>query len=129
MLILSYRDRPSRQTLPTLLSQRHRLAIFSTAIRVVNQSESIYQNTQTCTSICPSPSGKIAHVHRRLVAKPRDTPGSSRASWLKSLCRKLGLVFKPREIGSNPISGCHLSGDRAGHSCRPGKAVTQEVDQ
>ena len=62
--LLSYRDRPSRQTLPALLSQRHRLAIFSTAIRVVNQSESIYQNTQTCTSICPSPSGKIAHVHR-----------------------------------------------------------------
>ena len=49
--LLSYRDRPSRQTLPTLLSQRHRLAIYSTAIQVVNQSESIYQNTQTCTSI------------------------------------------------------------------------------
>ena len=39
--LLSYRDRPSRQTLPTLLSQRHRLAVHSTAIRVVNQSESI----------------------------------------------------------------------------------------
>ena len=39
--LLSYRDRPSRQTLLTLLSQRHRLAIYSTAIRVVNQSESI----------------------------------------------------------------------------------------
>ena len=36
--LLSYRDRPSRQTLPTLLSQRHRLAVHSTAIRVVNQS-------------------------------------------------------------------------------------------
>ena len=45
-----HRDRPSRQTLLTLLSQRHRLAVHSTAIRVVNQSESIYQNTQTCTS-------------------------------------------------------------------------------
>ena len=32
-------------------------------------------------------------------------------------------------MGSNPISGCHLSGDRAGHSCRPGKAITQESDQ
>ena len=34
--LLSYRDRPSRQTIPTLLSQRHRLAVHSTAIRVVN---------------------------------------------------------------------------------------------
>ena len=33
--LLSYRDRPSRQTLLTLLSQRHRLAVHSTAIRVV----------------------------------------------------------------------------------------------
>ena len=31
--LLSYRDPPSRQTLPTLLSQRDRLAIYSTAIR------------------------------------------------------------------------------------------------
>ena len=54
--------------------------IHSAAIWVVNQSESIYQNTQT--SICPSPSGKIAHVPRRLVVKPRDTPGSSRANIL-----------------------------------------------
>ena len=80
--LLSYRDRPSRQTLLTLLSQRHCLAVHSTAIRVVSQSESIYQNTQTCTSICPPSSGKIAHVHRRLVVKPRDTPGSSRANIL-----------------------------------------------
>ena len=42
---------------------------------------------------------------------------------------KARVGFKPREIGSNPFSGCHVSGDRAGHSCRPGKAVTQEVDQ
>ena len=42
---------------------------------------------------------------------------------------KARVGFKPREIGSNPISGCHLSGDRAGHSCRPGKAITQEGDQ
>ena len=112
----------------TLLSQRHRLAIYSTAIRVVNQSESIYQNTGT--SICPSPSGKIAHVPRRLVAKPRDTPGSSGANILAQVpVPKARVGFKPREIGSNPISGCHLSGDRAGHSCRHGKAATQEVDQ
>ena len=80
--LLSYRDQPSRQTLLTLLSQWHRMADSHTAIWVVNQSESIYQNTQTGTSICPSPSGKIAHVPRLLVVKPRDTPGSSRANIL-----------------------------------------------
>ena len=128
--LLSYRDPPSRQTLPTLLSQRHRLAIYSTAIRVVNQSESIYQNTQTCASLCPPPSGKAAHVFRRLVAKPRDTPGSSRANILAQVpVPKARVCFKPREVGSNPFSGCHVSGDRAGHLCRPSKAVTQEVDQ
>ena len=106
------------------------MAVHSAAMRVVNQSESIYQNTQAGISICPSPSGKIAHVPRRLVVKPRDTPGAlEQTSWLKSRCRRLGLVFKPREIGSNPIPGCHLSGDRAGHSCRPRKAITQESDQ
>ena len=78
----------------------------------------------------PSPSDKIAHVPRRLVAKPRDTPGSSRAHILAQVpVPKARVGFKPREIGSNPISGCHLSGDRAGHSCTPGKAVTQEIDQ
>ena len=128
--LLSYRDPPSRQTPPTLLSQRHCLAIYSTAIRVVNQSESIYQNTQTCTSICPPPSGKVAHVYRRLVAKPRDSPGSSRANILAQVpVPKARVGFKPREVGSNPFSGCHVSGDRAGHLCRPSKAITQEVDQ
>ena len=128
--LLSYRDPPSRQTLPTLLSQRHHLAIYSTAIRVVNQSESIYQNTQTCASLCPPPSGKAAHVFRQLVAKPRDTPGSSRANILAQVpVPKARVGFKPREVGSNPFSGCHVSGDRAGHLCRPSKAVTQEVDQ
>ena len=39
--LLSYRDQPSRQTLPTLLSQWHRMAVHSAAIWVVNQSESI----------------------------------------------------------------------------------------
>ena len=128
--LLSYRDPPSRQTLPTLLSQRHLLAVHSTAILVVNQSESIYQNTQTCTSLCPPPSGKAAHVLRRLVAKPRDSPGSSRANILAQVpVPKAGVGFKPREVGANPFSGFHVSGDRAGHLCRPSKAVTQEVDQ
>ena len=128
--LLSHRDPPSRQTLPTLLSQRHLLAVHSIAIRVVNQSESIYQNTQTCTSLCPPPSGKAAHVLRRLVAKPRDSPGSSRANILAQVpVPKARVGFKPREVGANPFSGFHISGDRAGHLCRPSKAVTQEVDQ
>ena len=46
-----YRDQPSGQTLLMLLSQWHRMAVHSAAIRVVNQSESIYRNTQTGTSI------------------------------------------------------------------------------
>ena len=99
-------------------------------VRVVNQSESIYQNTQTGTSICPSPSGKIAHVPRRLVVKPRGTPVSSRANILAQVSvPKARVGYQPRENGSNPISGCHLSGDRAGHSCMPGKAITQESGQ
>ena len=78
------------ETLLTLLSQRHRLAIYSTAIRVVNQSESIYQNTQ------------YAHLHRVKLHMYLDdwllNPGThqealEQTSWLKSLCRKLGLVL------------------------------------
>ena len=56
--LLSYRDQPSRQMLPTLLSQQHRMAVHSTAIQVVNQSESIYQNTQTGSLSI------YAHLHR-----------------------------------------------------------------
>ena len=46
------------QQTDAVLSERHLLAVHSTVIRVVNQSESIYQNTQTCTSNCPPSSGK-----------------------------------------------------------------------
>ena len=79
-----------------------------------------------------------AHLHRVKLHMYLDdwllNPGThqealEQTSWLKSLCRRLGLVFKPRENGSIPISGCHSSGDRAGHSCRPDKAITQESDQ
>ena len=93
--LLSYRDQPSRQTLPTLLSQRHRMAVHSTAIRIVNQSESIYQNTQTGTlSICPSPSGKL-HIYFNdwLLNPGTHQEALEQTSWLKSLCRRLGLVI------------------------------------
>ena len=118
--LLSYRDRPSRQTLLTLLSQRHRLAVLSTAIRVVNQSESIYKILKPVLA--------LAHLHRVKLHMYIDdsllNPGTrqealEQTSWLKSLCRKLGLVFRPREVGSNPFLGCHVSGDRVGHLCRP----------
>ena len=42
---------------------------------------------------------------------------------------KSRVGYKPREIGFNPISGGHLSGDRAGHSCGPCQNITQEGDQ
>ena len=101
--LLSYRDRPSRQTLLTLLSQRHRLAVHSTAIRVVNQSESIYKILKPVLA--------LAHLHRLKLHMYIDdsllNPGTrqealEQTSWLKSLCRKLGLVFKPREVGIIP---------------------------
>ena len=107
--LLSYRDRPSRQTLLTLLSQRHRLAVLSTAIRVVNQSESIYKILKPVLA--------LDHLHRVKLHMYIDdsllNPGTcqealEQTSWLKSLCRKLGLVFKPREVGSNPFLGCHV---------------------
>ena len=93
-LLLSYRDRPSRQTLLTLLSQRHCLAVYSTAIRVVNQSESIYKILKPVLA--------FAHLHRVKLHMYIDdsllNPGThqealEQTSWLKSLCRKLGLVF------------------------------------
>ena len=64
------------------------------------------------------------------LLNPSTHQGSSRANILAQVpVPKARVGCKPREIGSNPISGCYLSGDRAGHSCRPGKAITQEGDQ
>ena len=62
----------------------------------------------------------FAHLHRVKLHMYIDdsllNPGTcqealEQTSWLKSLCRKLGLVFKPREVGANPFLGCHVSGD------------------
>ena len=80
----------------------------------------------------------FAHLHRVKLHMYIDdwllNPGThqealEQTSWLRSLCRRLGLVLNLEKSGSNPFSGCHVSGDRAGHLCRPSKAVTQEVDQ
>ena len=74
-----------------------------------------------------------AHLHRvklhmyldDWLLKPRDSPGSSRANILAQVpVPKARVGYKPREVGSNPFSGFHVSGDRAGHLCRPSKAVT-----
>ena len=72
----------------------------------------------------------IAQVPGQLVVKPRDIPGSSRKNILAQVpVPKARVGYKPREIGSNPISGDHLSGDQAGHSCGHYQAISQENGQ
>ena len=61
---------------------------------IVNQSESIYQNTQTCTSLCPPPSGKAAHIDDWLLNPGTHQEALEQTSWLRSLCQKLGVGFK-----------------------------------
>ena len=88
----------------TSLSQRHLLAVHSTVIRVVNQSESISKILKPVLAIAHLHRVKIALVHRRLVVKPRDTPGSSRANILAQVPVPIGWVgFKPREVGSKSL--------------------------
>ena len=70
------------QQTDAVLSQRHLLAVHSTVIRVVNQSESISKILKPVLAFAHLFRVKIALVHRRLVVKPRDTPGSSRANIL-----------------------------------------------
>ena len=70
------------QQTDAVLSQRHLLAVHSTVIRVVNQSKSISKILKPVLAIAHLHRVKIALVHRRLVVKPRDTPGSSRANIL-----------------------------------------------
>ena len=72
----------STQQTDAVLSQRHLLAVHSTVIRVVNQSKSISKILKPVLAIAHLHRVKIALVHRRLVVKPRDTPGSSRANIL-----------------------------------------------
>ena len=72
----------STQQTDAVLSQRHLLAVHSTVIRVVNQSESISKILKPVLAFAHLHRVKIALVHRRLVVKPRDTPGSSRANIL-----------------------------------------------
>ena len=70
------------------------MAIYSTAIRVVNQSESIYKILKHVLA--------HAHLHRVIlhmyIYDWLLNPGThqealEQTSWLKSLCRKLGLVL------------------------------------
>ena len=76
-----------------------------------------------------------AHLHRVNLHMHLDdwllNPGThqealEQTSWLKSLCRKLGLVLN---LEKSDIIPSQVAGDRAGHSCGPGKAITQESDQ
>ena len=72
----------STQQTDAVLSQRHLLAVHSTVIRVVNQSKSISKILKRVLAIAHLHRVKIALVHKLLVVKPRDTPGSSRANIL-----------------------------------------------
>ena len=83
--LLSYRDRPSRQTLLALLSQRHCLAVHSTAKYLPRK-----------------PVLAFVHLHWVKLHMYLDewllNPGThqealEQTSWLKSLCQKLGLVL------------------------------------
>ena len=100
--------RPERRLLSyrvdAVLSQRHLLAVHSTVIRVVNQSESISKILKPVLAFAHLHRVKIALVHRRLVVKPRDTPGSSRANILAQVpVPKAWVGFKPREVGSKSL--------------------------
>ena len=109
------------QQTEAVLSQRHLLAVHSTVIWVVNQSESISKILKPVLAIAHLHRVKIALVHRRLVVKPRDTPGSSRANILAQVpVLKAWVGFLNLEKSDlNPFLGCHISGDRAGRLCRP----------
>ena len=94
----------STQQTDAVLSQRHLLAVHSTVIRVVNQSESISKILKPVLAFAHLHRVKIALVHRRLVVKPRDTPGSSRANILAQVpVPKAWVGFKPREVGSKSL--------------------------
>ena len=59
----------STQQTDAVLSQRHLLAVYSTVIRVVNQSKSISKILKPVLAIAHLHRVKIALVHRRLVVK------------------------------------------------------------
>ena len=61
----------------TLLSQRHRVAIHSAAIQVVNQSKNILH----------------MYLDDWLLNPETHQEALEQTSWLKSLCRRLGLVL------------------------------------
>ena len=99
----------STQQTDAVLSQRHLLAVHSTVIRVVNQSESISKILKPVLAIAHLHRVKIALVHRRLVVKPRDTPGSSRANILAQVPvpKEVDqLVFRSGGIHSTAVTTC-----------------------
>ena len=59
--LLSHRNPPSRQMIPSFLSQRHSMAIHSSVNQSLNQPESIYKHTQTSTSLFPYIHGVKLH--------------------------------------------------------------------
>ena len=63
------------QQTDAVLSQRHLLAVHSTVIRVVNQSESISKILKPVLAFAHLFRVRIALVHRRLVVKPKAWVG------------------------------------------------------
>ena len=127
--LLSYRDPPSRQTLPTLLSQRHRLAILVLPF-------GLSTSPRVFTKIL-KPVLAYAHLHRvKLLMYIDDwllNPGThqealEQSSWLKSLCQKLWLVLnleKSDLIPSQVATYLGIELDTSVGLARP----SQEVDQ
>ena len=84
------------------------MAIHSSVIRSLKQSESIYKNTQTSTSLFPFAWGQAKYVSGRLIVKPRVTskhPGAC-------LCSRANILAKVPVQKLDTIAGLATSSDK-----------------
>ena len=89
-------------------------------------SRRVLQKAHTSTNIMPTTTGSIHMYLDDLLTNPgAHQEALEITSWLKLLCQRLGLVTN-LDISVNLISGYHISGDRAGHSCWPRQDIRQE---
>ena len=85
---------------------------------------------KTCTSLRPFTRGMATYVPGWLVVKPGLLSGSSRAHNLAQVpVPKIRSGHKSGEVGFNPFSESHPSGNRARLPCRSGQTIRQESDQ